>query len=46
MHKVNTLWNEISKLLGEQIALEESCEETKRLLKEASMKICDLCAQR
>lgn len=43
-HTVNTLWNEISKLLGEQIAVGESCEETERLFKEASMKTYDLCA--
>lgn len=34
------------KLWEEQIALQESCEEVKKLLKELCEKICDPCAEK
>ncbi|OBS68157.1 hypothetical protein A6R68_03307, partial [Neotoma lepida] len=42
---VHELRLEKRKLLEEKIALQESCEEVKKLLKEAHEKICDPCAE-
>ena len=44
-HKVRMLWKENRQLLGEQIALEKCSKETKRLCKEGSLNIYDLCTK-
>ncbi|XP_040596938.1 uncharacterized protein LOC121138247 isoform X2 [Mesocricetus auratus] len=44
-NNVHALKLENEKLLEEQIALQETCEEVKKLLKEVQEKICDPCAE-
>ncbi|XP_040592740.1 uncharacterized protein LOC121136415 [Mesocricetus auratus] len=44
-NNVNALKQENEKLSEEQIALQETCEEVKKLLKEVQEKICDPCAE-
>ncbi|EGV92450.1 Disks large-like 5 [Cricetulus griseus] len=44
-NNVHMLRMEKRKLWEEQIALQETCEEVKRLFKEVQEKICDPCAE-
>lgn len=44
-HKVRMLWKKKVQLPGEHIALEECSKESKRLCKEGSLKIHDICTK-